>query len=106
MTTAPHGHVMVERLPVPGPAVLLSSAPAERGVVMLWMVADECGARGLCKVWALLGVSGVVRLSLAPGPTHWLLLGDGSKDGAEAHSASPSSERHLLHLALWTGTRS
>lgn len=27
----------------------------------------ECGARGLREVWALLGVSGVVRLSLAPG---------------------------------------
>lgn len=59
LTTAPHGHGMVERLPVPGPAVLLSSAPAERGVVMLWMVADECGARSLCKIlvssWCVCG---------------------------------------------------
>lgn len=31
-----------------------------------WM-AGKCGARGLHKVWALLGVPGVVRLSLAPG---------------------------------------
>lgn len=58
------------------------------------------------RFWAPLGVSGVARLSLAPGPTHWLLLGDGSRDGAEARSAPLSSEHHLLHLALWTGTRS